>query len=154
MAELLGVNYTKGFSAEPATKANANDIGGVKRELYDSYTFAAILAIGDTVLLGKLPKGAKLTGAKLIVPVDSGAIGIIKVGWEAGANGDEVADDDGMFAVAEGDFGAGALNNNMLISANGFQKTFSEEVKIVVECTQASTGDADKLELIVEYVLN
>jgi hypothetical protein len=154
MAELLGVNHTLAYSDEPSQKVDANQAGGVRRAHYDSYTFSAVLGIGDTILMGKIPKGARVVDARLTHPVDTGAIGIVKVGWAAGANGDEAADDNGLFAAAEGDFGAAALDSKMLSTAAGYQKTFAEEVNIVIECTEASTGDAVAMELEVEYVIN
>lgn len=154
MADLYGVNHTKAFQSEPSTKVNANEMGGVKRHHYDSYTFSAVLSIGDKIYLGKLPKGARVIGGRLQIPVDSGAIGIVKVGWDAGTNSGETADDDGFWTVAEGDFGAGAIDAVMAATAAGFRKEFADEVNVVVECTEASTGDADTLELELEYVLN
>lgn len=70
MAALNGVNYTKNYVSVPAEQANAGEVGGVKRVLFDSYVGTPVAA--DTLNIGKLPKGARVLELKS-VGIGSGA---------------------------------------------------------------------------------
>jgi len=147
MAVLNGSNYDKAYVSVPESKIEVIEHSGKVRRMYDSYTIpsASELAASDTIRFFKLPKDAKIIDARLVIPVDGSASGILKVGWDDGVS------DDGLFGVAEADFGAGAIDAKLLATAAGFNKSFTEETEIfatVTELTLDSGGNKIELELL------
>jgi len=147
--------YTAAHVTVPSEKLDVTLQHGRVRRAYSVYTLPAATefdTIGDTVYFMKLPKGARVVNARFIA-TDDATSGICKIGWED--NGDDAADDNGLFAVAETDFGNADIDAKLLGTATGYNKKFAEEttiVMVITEVSNASTGNSFKLE--VEYVLD
>jgi hypothetical protein len=151
MAVLNGDNYTKAFVDSPITRLAASDAHGRVRYWSDQITLAAELGAADTILLMKLPKGAKVVDARMVAPIDGGGgpAGQISLGWQS--NGTDAADANGFFdGPTEGDFGAAALDAKLSAVSAGYQLKFAEETQIEVlvdEASTTSTGNTFKFEL-------
>lgn len=156
MAALYGANATKRDVNVPSEKLDVTEQHGRVRRAYDSITLAAELNSSDTIDFMKLPAGAKIIDARVIIPVDGGGIpaGIINIGWTD--NGVDGADADGMFVGAsEVDFGAGAIDAKLLGTSVAYNKKFSAETLIQAVCTETSAGSSGNvIELEVLYVVD
>lgn len=138
MAALYGVNATKRDVNSPSEKIDVSQDGARVRFLYDEITLAAELSVSDTIDLMKIKKGMRLLDFEVSAPADA-ASGQLKIGWTAGANGDEDADDDGIMAAAEFDVGSALSRLKMLKSAAGFLKKFDDDVTVQGVCAEVTT---------------
>ncbi len=152
MASKYGLNATKRDSNVPAEKIDVNEQHGRMRVAHDEYTLTAVLGTADSLYMMELPAGAKLYDAE-ISSDDLGTTGILDVGWEASADGGEVADPNGIYAAL--DVKAAAIaRQKMANSVGGFLKEFSEKVKIVIVPSEASSLSAGTIKLTVWYVVD
>jgi hypothetical protein len=142
LTTVYGVNSTKRDVTVPAVKIAANEQYGRVRVLYDEYTVDAADEFGTSGLINlmKIPKGAKLVGAHVSCPA-TGTTGIFNIGWAASSVAGEDADADGIFSQI--DPGAAAVNSSTLDIA-GFGKTFSQEVQVQADCTEATDDMGEK----------
>ena len=154
MAIKNGVNNTTAYQTEPSDKIQAGEYNGRVRRSYDSYVFGAAeeLAAADVIRFMKLPANAQLVDARIISP-DWGATGSANIGWEASADGSEVADPDGMYAAL--DTNAAAVDAKMGGTLPGYNKKFSREVQVSLTAVAASTALAGlTIELEVLYIID
>lgn len=151
-----GVNAAK-REAEPDQKVDVAEGGGLLRVAYDSYTFDAAdeLGVGGKLRMMKLPAGARIIDAEINAPA-SGATGIAVVGWEASADGAEVANNDALYAGADFDPGGGAVARlKMANDVAGYGKTLAGEVEVFIEGTEITADSGgDTWELYVYYTLD
>lgn len=152
MATSYGDNYQSAYVDELKSMVDAKDLTGKLRRIYDSITLSAELSLNDVIYAAKLPPGAKLIDARFVAPSD-GTSGQYDMGWLS--NGTDAADQDGLFAGATLDTGAGAVDAKMAGTAAGWNKEFADVetdiVITVIEATTASSGDTLKWE--IEYVI-
>jgi len=141
MATVYTTEYNNAYVVDPSVKNDVTVSHGRVRLIKADITYAAELGVSDVIKICKLPKGARLIDARLVAPADS-VSGIYKIGWEA--NGDIVADDDGIFAVGSCDFGAGALDAKLGGTLPGFGKKFEAETVISATVTEVSTDSTGK----------
>lgn len=149
LTTVYGANATLQQNQEPVEKVIAGNDYGRVRVLYDSYTVGADDEFGTSGLINmmKIPKGATLLYGRVSMPA-SGANGQFEVGWAAGANGDESADPNGIFATQ--DPGDAAVDAEMPSTRPGYMKTFSEEVQVQVDFTEATADSGgDTIELLL-----
>lgn len=143
------------LEAVPSVKLDASHSLGNIRVLRGSYTVDAADEFGTSGLirLFEIPEGARLLDVQVSMPA-SGATGIFNLGWAAGANGDEAADDDGIIALA--DPGGAALERQaMLSTVPGYLKKFSEAVEVQADFTEATADSGgDTLEVIAYIAIN
>ena len=152
MATVYASNYESSRVTEPASKLDVTMQHGRVRRLYDSYTLTGELSLNDIIKAGVLPKGARVINARFVAPSD-GTSGQYNFGWAS--NGSDAADDDGFFAGATLDSGAGAVDAKIAATAAGWNMKFAAETDIeieVAEATTASTGDT--LEWEVLYIVD
>lgn len=149
MADYNGTNYAKTI-AVPATKVDPGEINGREKVIMEEFAPAAILAIGDKLLGPLLPLKAKVTYAKLVIS-DGGGTGVADMGWEAGVNGVESADPNGLISGL--DFSGGDASQEMALEA-GLMKRFEEAVQLSAIVTTASTGAVASAKWIVKYVID
>ena len=153
MSTLYGLNAQKRLVDEPSQKINVNEQGGRMRVAYDEITVDANLAIGDKIVLGKIPAGAKVYNGLWNIIASFGSTGVADIGWEASAEGGEVADPDGfMFGLSLTT--AGADNQFQFENQPGLYKKFDEAVDVIATITTATDGAAGKLALAVMYSLD
>lgn len=148
MATLYTDNYAAAYNSEPFT-AQDNDVnGGLPHRLYAEYTLAAEFGASDVLKMFKLPAGARIVKARVVIP--AATAGAVTVGWSAGENGLESATAAGIFASQTI---TSAIDANMSWAVSGHNKEFSETVDIQFvggTLTDGSIGDVWKLE--VEFV--
>lgn len=153
MATVYTTEYNNAYVVEPSVKNDVTKWHGRVRAIKADITLAAELAVSDVIKICKLPKGARILDARVVAPVDS-VSGIYNVGWEA--NGDIIADPDGMFVGAsECDFGAAALNAKLLGTSPSFGKKFEAETVISATVTEVSTDSTGKVhQFVIFYIVD
>lgn len=102
-----GIQYAASQVSEPKQKIEKGKFSGQKHVLVDEFTLDATVqyAIGDEVNFSKIPAGAIITGAKLIIPSSLGTSGIVTLGYRAftDRDGSTVAEDlDALCQVTDG----------------------------------------------------
>ncbi len=151
MATLKGTNVTLKENV-PVDKLDVTQNYGKLRVLYDSYTVPSAneIASADVIRFFTIPKGARLISCEVSMPA-SGATGIFNLGWSASADGNEVADANGIIALA--DPGGAALEKQLMLSTvDGYMKRFAGEVEVqatFTEITADSGGDTLEVMAIV-----
>lgn len=152
MAVLNGDNYSNEI-ASPQAKIENGAVSGKVMNLRESYTISAALADGDLIYGPKLPKGAVVIDAKLEVDATLGTGGILDLGHLAGDDGLEAED---LNAFVSGvDAGGQAALGRAAAGAAGLYKQFSESVRIVADCTEASSATSGvTISFDVSYVIN
>jgi hypothetical protein len=152
MATLYGENATLRDNSQPSQKIRSQEQHGRMRIAHDQISLSAALALNDEVIMMKLPAGAKIYEAELSTD-DLGTTGVLDIGWEASSGGGEAADQDGLFAAVDVATAAVA-RQKMANSVAGFQKRFSEEVRVKVVATTATTATSGDIKLSVWYVVD
>jgi len=152
MATLYGVNATKRDNTTPAQKIAVTDQHGRMRVAHDEISLTALLALNDEVIFMELPAGAKLYEAEISTD-DLGTTGVLDVGWEASSEGGEAADQDGIFAALDVN-SAAVARQKMANSVAGFQKTFTEKVRIKAVATTATTAASGDIKLTLYYTVD
>lgn len=152
MAILNGDNYAKEI-AKPQEKIENGAVFGKVHNLRESYTISAALADGDLIYGPILPKGAVVLDAKLHVSATLGTGGILDLGHLAGNEGVESED---LNAFVSGvDAGGQAALGRMAAGAAGLYKKFGESVRIVADCTEASSVTTGvTISFDISYIIN
>jgi hypothetical protein len=166
MATLYGDQYSDAYVEVPSSKIQSGDFNGKVQFLFFSYPIPAVVPTNaDIIKLAKLPKGARVLDAVLVLP-DLGDTTALELGWAASAELDsagvavEAADDNGFMATVDGDVAADTFS--MLIIASGASanlpgllKKFSAEVDIQILVTDAwtSTTTTDSIKGYIQYVI-
>jgi hypothetical protein len=130
MPTQYGSNATKRLVNKPAEKIEAGEDGGRVRISYDSINSASAIPVADKVILGRLPKDARLLWVKI---ESDAAAGAADLGWEASADGSEAGDPDGVAA-------AQVLSADALVASPA--KKFAAEVDISMTVTTEITAAA------------
>ena len=151
MASFFGDNATLRDVNVPAEKISVKDQHGRVRVAHDQITLAAILAANDVVNLMELPAGAKVFEVEFSTD-DLGSTGVIDVGWEASADGGEVADANGFFSGL--DVTSVIARQKIANTLPGFLKTFSEKVRVQLIATTATTATAGVIKVTIYYVVD
>jgi hypothetical protein len=151
MAEFKGTNKTL-IDSVPPVKVPKGEAYGIKRVIYDEFVVTEDMS-GDTVLMGAMiPAGARIHQVTLYSP-DMGTV-TADVGWNASADGAEVADPDGFFDGV--DIGAAAdafLMTEVLGTVNGIFKQFASAVQTVI-LFNTTTGTSGTIKLAIEFVVD
>ena len=94
MATVNSINLAKSLS-NPQEKLPIGEYGGRVRVLKDSYLMSAILNNGDEINFEKLPEGAKIIDAAMMIDKDLGAGTTLELGYRAftDAEGSSEAED-------------------------------------------------------------
>ncbi len=166
MATLYGNQYSDAYVEVPISKIQSGDFNGKQQFLYFDYPIPAVApSNADIIKLAKLPKGARVIDAVLVLP-DLGDTTALELGWAASAELDsagvtvEAADADGFMATVDGDIAADAFS--MLIIASGASanlpgllKKFAGEVDVQITVTDAwtSTTTTDSIKGYIQYVI-
>lgn len=132
--------------AQPQVFNKPNNDGGRVRFIRGIYAIDTDdeLGVGAKIHMCDLPKGARVVNMYADAP-DAGATGEAKIGWDAGYNSGETADDDGFYTADQFDPGDAAITNKKIdASRPGLYKAFDDRVKVelvVTEVTADSGGD-------------
>ena len=155
MANLYGVNATK-WLAKPMQLAEQGHQSGNLKECYDKFTLTADLAAADVIYMGKIPQGARVIDCRVVsADLDAQSAGTISVGWAAGAKGVEALDVDGFATTL--DVSTAAIAYSMFTTAStsaGFQKTFAEEVQVIVTIVGETDATSGSIHVEVLYVID
>lgn len=130
--EFKGANHTLAYVSN--SKFGIGEYNGGVKLLFDKYTLLADLAVGDTILLGKLPAGARVLSA-VLKSADLGGSCTIDLG--VSSNGTEAADQDGFIAAADLSGQASHVSGSgaMLINTK-----FSAETQVVAYANAVSSS--------------
>jgi hypothetical protein len=158
MAQSKAANYTN-MAATPQKKVHQGEYGGKELVLVDTFVLAGDAADQDTVLMGRLPAGAKVTAARLFGP-DNGGSGTLKLGNTASNDGSltDAAVDNNFITAADSsgqayDVGDGA-SATMRGAAIGLVR-FSREVDVVLKFVGVTSGaTGNKITMIVKYIVD
>ena len=163
MATLYGNQYSDAYVEVPASKINSGDFNGIPQVIYFDYNVPGSVPSNDDVIkLCKLPKGARVLDANLVLP-DLGDTTVLELGWAAseetsGGSAVEAADPDGFMASIDGDVAADAFSMKTLAEAGtiaaGLLKKFDAEVDVQIKVTDAwtSTTTTDKIKGYIVYI--
>jgi hypothetical protein len=152
MANLNGDNYALGL-ASPKAKIENGAVFGKIHNLRESYTISAALADGDLILGPLLPKGAVVMDAKLHIDATLGTGGILTLGHLVGDGAVEAEDLDAFVPAVDG--GGQAALGRMAASSIGLYKQFSEAVRVVADCTEASSVTSGvTISFDISYIIN
>jgi len=147
MANFYSSGYQKAYIDVPSQKINPGEQSGDSKVMYAEITGTAEFTTNDTIYLGKLPKGARVLGGRIICPA-TGATGIFNIGYQA--NGVDSADLDAY--VVGADPGAAAVS--AIITGAGLGKKLGAESTIVLTPTENSTSfTGDLLQFWLDYVV-
>lgn len=165
MATIYSNQYQDAYVDVPSNKIRAGDFNGqVQFAFFDLSVPAVAPSNADVVKLCKLPKGARVLDAVLVLP-DLGDTTALDLGWAASEELDsdgvavEAADDDGLLAAIDGDVAADAFSMQALAEAGtiaaGLLKKFSAEVDIQITIDDAwtSTTTTDTIKGYIKFVL-
>lgn len=149
MAEFQSSNYVKANS-KPQIPIEAGEVSGKSRWNYHEYQPLVNLANADTILLGKLPAGARIVGG-FVKSAAQGGTCTLDLGNQVSAqSGAEAADVDSLGAA----FSLVAAGAQQISSKNGakFGNKFSEEVQMFATINNA--GSTGLIQIAIEYVLD
>lgn len=152
MADFKSTVY-KIQNGELAQKIPMGEFIGRERVLYvEAVIGQAVADVADTVSFCKLPKGARVTGWKILSP-SLGSTGIFDLGHKASADGSIVADTD---AFGTGlDAGGQAVLGQPTASDAGLFKKFDQEVDVIATFTEATTAATSPvIKLMLHYVID
>lgn len=123
--------------------------------IYGKYTLSADLSANETIKFGVLKKGMVALGAMVKHDDLDTSGGTIDLGWAAGVNGDEVADDNGFIDNADVATAADTVvSDTNLATAPGIGKEFADDCDLELKIegdTDATSGD---IEVFVWVIAN
>lgn len=140
--------YSKNATlAAAGKKAMPGEMNGHTKNHIDEVTFTQnVLAVGDYVHFGKLPKGAKILSVLVLCP-SLGATGIFNLGFAATETA--VEDDDAL--VASVDVGGQQVKQSYPILGDAL----TEEKELIAKFTEASAAaNTLKLKVVVQFVVD
>lgn len=148
MANLYGANYNAAYNATKSPKNYPpGQFNGEPRVIKDTFTGADganVIAIGDKIFVGKLPKGAVILDAIVNIPATLGTGGIFTLGT--------AADEDGIISGTGLDAGgqaAFARANGVLVGTQ-----LDAETDVFLIATEAtSAAAAKKIHTSISYLL-
>lgn len=154
MATVKGVNATK-IAASPAQLAEDGEQNCGIKIIYDQYTLTAALSTNDVISMGGLiPAGSRVIDVLVdSADLDSGANGILDVGWAASADAVEAADDDGFLAAVNASVKIGtSMSSKAQADVPGKMKAFSSAVQAQVKIKTAGDGSSGSIRLAILYL--
>lgn len=154
MATLYGVSATKRISAVPSVKIPVHDQVGKKRISYDEYEIAADLASGDKIILGFLPAGARVVGAKLAFDDLDGSGGTVDLGYEAKDPVSSLTADPDRFLAAVDVTSAGIVDLADQAIVDGFGFLATEDLNVILTTAGDTDATSGTIKVCVDYVLD
>lgn len=156
MATLYGVNADKILVDDPSNKAGNGELGGRKRVIFDTFEISADLAANDIIKMGGvIPAGARVTDVTLAHDDLDTSGGTLDVGWEASADGGEVADPNGFINAADVATAADVVKMSAnLANGAGQYKKFSEPVQPIVTVSADTDVTSGTITVEIEYILD
>lgn len=150
MASVNAANYTKSITV-PIDKIDAGEMNCRVKFIYDSYTYAAAIAINTEILSMNIPENAFVVDA-FILASDGGGTGKFSLGHKASADAtSETEDLDSL--VVECDAGAAAAYTKAIVSSAKLFARYTKPVQLVCACTEATTATSGTVEFGVWYTL-
>lgn len=145
MANINGVNVALNAANKKSAPGMHN--GHLKCH-YDECTFGvAVVAINDTIALGKIPKGAKVRSVIVKCP-STGTTGIFKLGYAA-----TTADSSDRTADLGSGYDAGGQAVD--VETNVLAAALEEEKDLIATFTEATdAATTDKLQVSVAYIVD
>lgn len=144
MADFYGKNAQLAIDGK---KAMPGEMNGHTKNHIEEYTFLQnVIAVGDYVHLGKIPKGAKILSVLLLCP-SLGATGIFDLGFAA----TETAVEDADALVASADAGGQQVKTAYPI----LMDALTEEKELIAKFTEATAAANNvKMKVVVQFVVD
>jgi hypothetical protein len=137
--------------AVPPTFTKPTEVSGRKRTLYASYTTVGTEVAGDALVIGKLPKGARVTSAEVIVPA-SFVTSSSKIGYGTLSGSTYTATDDDRWGSGV-DLSSAARKQYLTVAADIDYLT-TAEVAIALTFTTGNPGSSKQIAVLIEYVVD
>lgn len=157
MATRYGTNATYRDVNVPAVKIPPGEVAGRMRIAYDEYnlaTLGVVLGATDTILMQKIPAGARVLDVVLACD-DLGTTGTCNVGWAASSDAVEAASTNGFLTSVDLNTAADVFTmQTKEANVSGQFKKFSSEVQLQVNMATATTATTGKIKIAVYYVLD
>ena len=155
MANLYGDNYNNSQVVVPKVKVDAKDYGGRERVSFDEHTFVAnVVAIGDVLNLGAIPKGARVLDVE-VYSGDLGTTGVFDLGYSAGDEGLETADPNAFIIGVAGTAVALQKMSTEAAINPGLGKVFLDKCFLTATFTTATDAALGvNLKAIVKYAID
>lgn len=152
--DVYGANYRKAYVAEPRQRIQQGEWGGHVKVLREKFTLDADGAAAETVLMGKLPKGAMVLSARIFGP-DLGGTGTLALGNAASADGTEAVDVDGFIASADSSGQAFDVSDEDSRGASIGIRRFTKEVDVTLTFTGVTASATGLIVYaILEYIVD
>ena len=153
MAILNGKNYAKSV-AFPIEKSDPNEVDARVKSIHETYTMAAVLANGDEILGPKLPEGAKIIDAMVVIDKSMGAGGILDMGLKeyTDLQGVLIVEDQNSLVNQADAGGQAVVKRADVTSLVGLGKDIGKGgAQLFAKCTEASTTTDNVIDLYVSY---
>lgn len=146
-----------GSVADPIEKAAPGEMNSRLKVLYEGITLEADLAIGDIILGPKIPEGAIVVDALMLINRSMGTAGKLTLGHLAGVNvdGDAIAADPNAF-ILDADAGGQAVLARPLVGAilgKNLGKIGIGGLQTEAVCTEASDAITAVNTVLVEWFI-
>jgi hypothetical protein len=158
MANVSGVNYKAALVTVPAARVHQGEWGGKELVMMDTYVMTGDAADGDTINMGRLPAGAKVTSAR-IFGADLGGTGTLKLGHTASNDGSaaDSAVDNAYITAADSSGQAWDVMDSASAAMRGAEidlVRLNKECDLQIKFVGATSGATGvKITSIVKYVV-
>lgn len=150
MATLYGVN-SQLLQNVPSEKVDVSSFHGRVRWVYDEYDAPGAIALNDEIVLGRLPKGAKIVEAILAFD-DLGTVGELDLGYKYD-DADLTSDPNAFLDDVDVNAAAGTVKMSDQANMVGFGIEMEGEADVVATAV-AATDAAGKIRCAIAYVLD
>lgn len=153
MATVYGAYATDRLVDVPSDKIPANGQHGVLRASFDSYALTADLAAADVIVLGSIPKGARVVGYWLKSADLDASGGTVNLGYAASADGVETADPDAFLLTADVT-SAITIGHQDQENMVGLGKVFDAEVNVIITTVGDTDATSGTISACIFYVVD
>lgn len=160
MATKYGVEATKRLNTVPVGKNLAKYQHGRLRVAYDEYEISADLASADKIVMGRLPKGAKVMGFKLAFDDLDGSGGTLDIGVQAADSASSFTALPEALASNIDVTSAGIVVDDdaaivgEIAGASGFGYEATEDLDIIITTDGDTDATSGTIKLAVHYTLD
>lgn len=153
MANFNSTQYANNVTVPPTLNV-PRDLSGRKRVMFAEYSTPASAgpAAGDALVVGKLPAGARVTSAEVMVPA-SFVTSSSKIGYGSiAADGTVTAVDDDRWGAGKDLSSAGRIQYLTVAADIGYETT--SEVAVILTFTTGNPAASKDIAVLIEYVVD
>jgi len=156
MADVFGTQQTKANSV-PMKMGDAHSMGGRMRVLSDSYLVpaATLVAADDVIVIGTLPKGARVWEAHLGTSASSGT-GTISLGTRVTADGTTTTNVIALLAAAahSSNFNRSIESGQTATTASVVPKVYEDGAEIIAVCSTTKLTTGVTVTVTIKYTID